>query len=577
MKFLVTFLFLSISIMDVLCQPSTFSWFSDDEEERFNYISPAKDQGEQGPCRIFTAVAAVEAMCHIYYNKPFPSGTNGTDLSEREIYSWCSGYGGPLGSASIEEALHYIDTSGIINESCFPYPTSWPFFTNCSTMCSNPDLEVNIPGFEQLNLITVQALKRAIIDYGPIATFLANSGYELHGSSNDENHAVLIIGWNGSGWHIKDSWPSDKEIATTNLNIFSSEYSVKFYRVKYDDNGNTITCSGSECSSVFSERNYTDNDEDGFYNWGIGPKPPGCSGPCKMDFNDADNSTICLDDNYDLLPVPTISGSDLICSNGSSGERTFTINNLPDGFSSSWSVSDPTFFNSPVSDTGSVAILSPKSQYSGDDCIITFTITDGCGYAHYTKHFSINGPADSDLNINVVPSYAPNPIRVSGIWLLCPNSSYYIYCNNTSDCSLSNYQWSYPSGWTKYEQTSNYIRINTNSTPFGTVNVTATTCCGTSHQVITQNFSQGGACSYYSAYPNPVTTELTIEFNEEFDMTTVDATTSLEIFDSGFSKKYNTEKMEKIVKINTSSWKEGFYYIILNHKGQYYSQKIKVE
>ena len=98
MKFLVTFLFLSISIMDVLCQPSTFSWFSDDEEERFNYISPAKDQGEQGPCRIFTAVAAVEAMCHIYYNKPFPSGTNGTDLSEREIYSWCSGYGGPLGS-----------------------------------------------------------------------------------------------------------------------------------------------------------------------------------------------------------------------------------------------------------------------------------------------------------------------------------------------------------------------------------------------------------------------------------------------------------------------------------------------
>lgn len=104
MKFLVTFLFLSISIMDVLCQPSTFSWFSDDEEERFNYISPAKDQGEQGPCRIFTAVAAVEAMCHIYYNKPFPSGTNGTDLSEREIYSWCSGYGGPLGSASFRAA-----------------------------------------------------------------------------------------------------------------------------------------------------------------------------------------------------------------------------------------------------------------------------------------------------------------------------------------------------------------------------------------------------------------------------------------------------------------------------------------
>lgn len=246
------------------------------------------------------------------------------------------------------------------------------------------------------------------------------------------------------------------------------------------------------------------------------------------------------------------------------------------GFTATWSVSDPTYFNSPTSGTGTQAIVYPRSQYSGDASSIVFTISDGCGSAQYSKTFSINGPADSEIDINVVASNAPTPMRVSGIWLLCPNSSYYIYCNNTSDCSTSNYQWTIPSGWTKYEQSSNYIRINTNSTPYGTVNVNATTCCGTNHLVITQNFSQGGACSYYSAYPNPATTEINIEFKDEFDLNTVDANTTLEIFDSGFSIKYKAEKIEKEIKVNTSGWKDGFYYIILNHRGEKYFEKIKV-
>jgi hypothetical protein len=151
-------------------------------------------------------------------------------------------------------------------------------------MCSTPGYEVNIPGFEQLNLTTVQALKRAIIDYGPIATYLVHSGYELHGSVGDENHAVLIIGWDGSQWHIKDSWPGDYWIDFKTINVFDSQFQARFYRVKYENNGNTIACTGNDCSAVFSSRSYTDNDGDGFYYWGIGPKPSGCPGPGKMDF-----------------------------------------------------------------------------------------------------------------------------------------------------------------------------------------------------------------------------------------------------------------------------------------------------
>jgi hypothetical protein len=135
----------------LLAQPSFFSWqrLTDGENKGNNYISPAKNQREQSPCHIFAAVAAVEALSHIYFNKPFPkNSTTCLDLSEREIYSWCSGFGGPQGSASIEEALNYIDTKGIVDENCFQYPQSHPFYTDCSSKCSIPQIEVDTPGYE---------------------------------------------------------------------------------------------------------------------------------------------------------------------------------------------------------------------------------------------------------------------------------------------------------------------------------------------------------------------------------------------------------------------------------------------
>jgi len=132
MKKLITVtIFLTVNLI-ILAQPSYFSWRRPltGENKGDNYISPEKDQCEQGPCGIFAAIAAVEAMCHIYYNKPFHHESNGINLAEREIYSWCSGFGGPLGSANIEESLNFIDTTGIINESCFPYPNALPFYTD---------------------------------------------------------------------------------------------------------------------------------------------------------------------------------------------------------------------------------------------------------------------------------------------------------------------------------------------------------------------------------------------------------------------------------------------------------------
>jgi hypothetical protein len=131
------------------------------------------------------------------------------------------------------KALLYADTTGIISENCFAYPSSSPFFrTDCNNICTNPSYEINIPGYEQLSLSSNQALKRAIIDYGPIIVSAQNIGGVLHAGGGTTSHSFLIIGWSSSSWHIKDSWPGDAYIDYVSFNVFDSNYSSTFWRPK---------------------------------------------------------------------------------------------------------------------------------------------------------------------------------------------------------------------------------------------------------------------------------------------------------------------------------------------------------
>ncbi|MDP2338460.1 MAG: C1 family peptidase [Bacteroidota bacterium] len=420
-----TLIFITVLIFSLksYSQPSTFSWFNY-QSSKPNYISPAKDQGEQDPCAIFAAVAAIEALSHIYYNKPFPYNSSCLNLSEAELYSICSGYGRFEGAANAMETLNYSAANGIVDDVCFPYPTESSFFRDPCNKCSTPSQKVKVPGCEELFFSSNQELKRAIINYGPIIVSMQNVGNILHPDKGCPScgHTVLIVGWdNNLGWHIKDSWPGDYWIYFNNIDVFDVNRSSKFYRAKFESGGNVISCTGGDCTT-FSSRSCVDNDGDGFYNWGIGAKPSGYGGPCKMDFNDSDPTKIFLDNNYNELPTPTITGSDYVCQSGS----TFQLNNLPSGFSVSWQVSPSVYFNSPISGTSTTATIYPSTQYAGDECTINYTISDGCGSANYSKKFTINGPEKSKVSINVVESYAQPPVLYSEVWLLCPNSSYYI-------------------------------------------------------------------------------------------------------------------------------------------------------
>jgi len=173
-------------------QPSYFNWAS---RHGYSYISDTVSQREQGPCSIFASVAAVEAMSQIYFNKHITF----LDLSERYLYNAggeCPGIA-CQSAASISESLGLISTSGIVDESCFPYLTTAPYCSDdCDDLCLNPANRVTIPYFERIYPSSDNDLKNAIMNYGPIVLNMLNVGCDLHPNANPCNydHSILLLG-----------------------------------------------------------------------------------------------------------------------------------------------------------------------------------------------------------------------------------------------------------------------------------------------------------------------------------------------------------------------------------------------
>ncbi len=576
-------------VKSLISQPSEFTWTS--RHNGINYISNAKDQKEQGSCKIFAPVAAVEAMTQIYFNK----GKNSLelDLSESYIHSKCGPTGGCReGTASVTESLDWIKSNGIVDEATLPFPI---YPTNFGPCCyyrdtcdiQNPSLTIKIPGYDTLNFSSDIKLKKAIMDRGPLIAVMNNDFGCLYNNTScpspcifscSGSHVVLIVGWKpgkiNTQWQVKDSWACNPSLYYHEFNMV--DYSPVFYYIKPETPGTVLSCTGNGCTG-FTSRTICDNDGDGFYNWGIGPKPSSLTNaPIQMDYNDANPAIISLDTNYIPQSAPCITIlNDPVCSSA----VDIVLHNLPHGFTCTWSVSPSNYFTGPTTGTDTIANVTPLSTQIMKSCTVTFTIHEtGTSWTkQYQKNFIINGPNPSDLSITVEDSNGGTPTQVSGIWLLCPNTTYYIYLNNSGNCSTNNYSWIIPTAWTKFYSSNNYVAVNTNNQAWGTVDVYAQTCCsGTnSVKIKTQNFSGDYCGRYLVAYPNPASESFTVLFKDEFDLDAKDK--SLEIFDSNNRLKYKLISFLKENTIETSSWREGYYYIILRYNGMAFSYKIRIE
>ena len=267
-----------------------FSWKHRHGED---WVTPVKNQGGCNSCWAFGTTAAAELLVNLYYNRHLDY-----DLSEQNIIS-CS-EGTCIDGGEPSSALDYAKDVGMVLEDCFPYTAS---DQDCSELCSDPLERIKIEDWTIDYLYSVDDQKRNIIN-GATAV-----------SITPWKHYMQAVGYKvleqGDNYFLADAVDNVSEIDSTfwitlepgNPLIGQTAWQCKnSWGEDWGDNGyvyltgnqmhiNMYSLSGPVSSLKLIETDVlcSDNDGDGYYSWGIGPKPSHCPDcPDEPDGNDSD-------------------------------------------------------------------------------------------------------------------------------------------------------------------------------------------------------------------------------------------------------------------------------------------------
>ncbi len=262
-----------------------YSWKNRHGED---WVTPVRSQGNCGSCWAFAATGATELFVNLYYNKHIDY-----DLAEQQLLSCITGN---CSGGSTGKGMAFIRDKGIVTESCFPYVA---VDLNCSEICSNAPERINISHYTWFDPYN-DDLKKLLLS-GPVALSIASW-----------NHAVTLVGYKiikeGDKIYEKeesnDKWftvsPGDPLIGQTAWlikNSYGPYFGDKGYAyivLNMNNVINSYVLDGKVFSTIYDDRNVlcVDRDEDGYYNWGVGPKPDQC--PACPDQPDGDDSDPCL-------------------------------------------------------------------------------------------------------------------------------------------------------------------------------------------------------------------------------------------------------------------------------------------
>ncbi len=238
-----------------------------------SWITSVKNQTLD--CIYYTATGLAEALVNLYYNQHVDM-----DLSEQYINDNCVI---PMATGNtFENVLDCLKQPGTI--SSYSSDTIVKI-TNYTNMALSDSVGETVFTDDYENLI-----KKALIENGPLA-----SGYQHPSINGNGGHAMLLIGYGvinigdtiklfdtddygteiivqdydllagRTYWIFKNSWGSDTPymlIRFHQVNRIPGPYIVQIpIKVKNSSNQNLLSV------------NCEDLDGDGYYNWGIGPKP----------------------------------------------------------------------------------------------------------------------------------------------------------------------------------------------------------------------------------------------------------------------------------------------------------------
>lgn len=257
------------------------------QNEITGWITPVKDQRNCGSCWAFSAIGAMEAVAKLYRNT-----TYNFNLSEQELVS-CSGAGSCNGG-SASSALDYISRNRIQDELSFPYKAQdRPCSEKGKPLYTVKNAGKTIFSFSNNEFVSTENLKSMLIK-SPLA-----------GRIGAWSHAMTLVGYKTiksgdvvysttstkitiqpgdprigkTAWIFKNSWGEDWGdhgflYAFVNINnmVYSATPTLPF-EYKYYPYNNPSAASPALASALLASARGYDRDNDGYYWWGIGPRP----------------------------------------------------------------------------------------------------------------------------------------------------------------------------------------------------------------------------------------------------------------------------------------------------------------
>ena len=189
-----------ISYLPIVVQenaiPENFNW--DDIE---GVLPPIRNQGSCGSCWAFAIVGAMESASAVQNLESVLNLSEQHMVScDRESYG-CNG--GFMSSAD------FIVRNGVTDEQSFPY-------TGRNSRCkSGLKIKAKASKYYLIDKPNVDKIKTAIINNGPVFVTVMAGGSGWSGKTDKitscrkrgtTNHMVILIGWDKSGWIMRNSW-----------------------------------------------------------------------------------------------------------------------------------------------------------------------------------------------------------------------------------------------------------------------------------------------------------------------------------------------------------------------------------